>query len=97
MGPQLSQDLLNDLAKRVHGITRCFTHLQTIGDLLRGFDTVIIDGAPTDALRVGLALARYGSDRFRLQQVVWPDPAGRFPWQGGYGIDPNAQPLIGHP
>ena len=97
LDPQLSQDLLNDLARRVHGTTQRFTHLQTIGDLLRGFDAVIIDGAPTDALHAGLALARYGAQRVRLQQVVWPDPQGRFPWQPGSTITAHAQPLLSHP
>jgi hypothetical protein len=45
----------------------------------------------------GAAYARYGTDRVRLQQVVWPDRAGRFPWEPGYEHDPQVQPVIGRP
>ena len=36
-------------------------------------------------------------DQVRLQQVVWPDPHGRFPWDPGYQYPPQAQPLLGRP
>ena len=43
------------------------------------------------------AVSRYGADQVRLQQVVWPDPHGRFPWDPGYQYPPQAQPLLGRP
>ncbi len=32
-----------------------------------------------------------------LQQIVWRDPDGRFPWQPGYTYPLDMQPPIGHP
>jgi hypothetical protein len=95
--PEIAHGLLNDLAGRVYDQARRFAHGQRIGDLIAGYDAVIVDGPPRGDLLPGVAIARYGRDQVRLQQVVWPDPQGRFPWQDGYDIDPRAQPLIAHP
>lgn len=97
LNPDLSQDLLNDLARRAHRTARPFTHLQTISDLLDSVNVVIIDGTPTDALQPNIATARYTAPRVRLQQIVWPDRHGRFPWQPGCTITPHTQPLLTHP
>jgi len=97
LDPVISQALLNDLARRVYDQAARFTHGQRIGDLLEGYDAVIVDGPATDALYPGTAYARYGTDRVRLQQVVWPDPQGRFPWDAGYQYPPQVQPLLGRP
>jgi hypothetical protein len=35
----------------------------------------------------------YGT--FSAVQMVWPDSAGRFPWDAGYTNPPDAQPLLG--
>jgi hypothetical protein len=97
LAPAIAQALLNDLAGRVYDRATRFRHGQRVGDLLAGYDAVIVDGAATEALYPGAAYARYGTDRVRLQQVVWPDRHGRFPWDPGYDHDPQAQPLIGRP
>jgi hypothetical protein len=95
--PDVAHGLLNDLASRVYDKAERFTDGQRISDLIAGYDAVVVDGAPTDELLPGVAIARYGRDRVRLQQVVWPDPQGRFPWDTGYDFDPDVQPLIARP
>ncbi|MFV2104855.1 DUF4262 domain-containing protein, partial [Micromonospora sp. LOL_024] len=71
-----------------------FTHGQRISDLIAGHDAIIIDGPPTDELLPAMAINRYRHDQIRLQQLVWPDQQGQFPWDDGYNFDPQAQPLI---
>lgn len=96
--PHIAHALLNDLATRVWDRAERYPHGQRVCDLLAGYDAVIVDGpATTEALHPGAAFAFYSTDRVRLQQVVWPDPDGRFPWEPGYRLDPAAQPLIGRP
>ncbi len=97
LDPLIAQALLNDLAARVFDTGARFSHGQRINDLLVGYDAVIVDGPATEALHPGTAYARYGSDRVRLQQIVWPDPHGRCPWDPGYQYPPDTQPLIGRP
>jgi Domain of unknown function (DUF4262) len=97
LDPVISQALLNDLAGRVYDQTARFTHGQRLGDLLAGYDAVIVDGPATEQLYPGAAYARYGTDRVLLQQVVWPDRQARFPWDAGYQYPPTVQPLLGRP
>ncbi|GIJ08407.1 DUF4262 domain-containing protein [Micromonospora andamanensis] len=96
LDPAISQHLLNDLAARVYDRAERFTHGQRIGDLIAGYDAVVIDGTPTAQLHPGAAIARYGQ-QVRVQQVVWPDPEGRFPWDAGYAYPPSAQPTLRRP
>ena len=70
---------------------------QRVTDLLAGYDAVIVQGPATGKLHPGAAFARYGRNRVHLQQIVWPDAEGRFPWEGGYAFDTDVQPLIGLP
>lgn len=97
LDPDTSRILLNDLARRVFDRAEHFTVGQRISDLLAGYDAVIVDGPATEALFPGTAFARYGKDNVTLQQVVWPDQHGRFPWDEDYAIAPHAQPLLGRP
>ncbi|MFJ6167248.1 DUF4262 domain-containing protein [Micromonospora orduensis] len=92
--PEVAHSLLNDLARRVYDKAERFTHGQRVSDLIAHYDAIIIDGPPTDELLPGMAISRYGRDQIRLQQMVWPDPQGRFPWDNGYSFDPQVQPLI---
>ncbi|WP_326564439.1 DUF4262 domain-containing protein [Micromonospora peucetia] len=92
--PEVAHSLLNDLVRRVHDKAERFTHGQRISDLIAGYDAIVIDGPPTDELLPAMAINRYGRDQIRLQQLVWPDQQGRFPWDNGYNFDPQAQPLI---
>lgn len=92
--PEVAHSLLNDLARRVYDKAERFAHGQRISDLIAGYDAIIIDGPPTEELLPAMAINRYGRDRIRLQQMVWPDQQGRFPWDDGYNFAPQAQPLI---
>ena len=62
--------LLNDLAGRVYDQAQRFSHGQRISDLIAGYDAVIVDGPPREDLLPGVAIARYGRDQVRLQQIV---------------------------
>jgi hypothetical protein len=95
--PCVAEPLLNELARRVVKDAQRFTPGQRISDLLRGYDAILVEGAATAALRPAAAFVHYGEDRVRLQQVVWPDPQGRFPWEPGCTTTPQGQPLIGQP
>ena len=97
LDPITSQALLNDVADRVVHRQARFDHGRRLHDLLAGYDAIIIGGVATDALHPGAAHARYGSHRVRLQQIVWPDRDGRFPWQAGYAYPPQVQPLLRQP
>lgn len=94
LSPEIAHSLLNDLARRVHDRAERFTHGQLIRNFIASYDAIIVEGAPTDDLLPGLAVARYGRARVRLQQMVWPDQQGLFPWDAGYDLAPSAQPLI---
>ncbi|AEV81803.1 hypothetical protein ACWT_0789 [Actinoplanes sp. SE50] len=94
--PDLAHQLLNELAGRVHEEGARFRHGRRVTDLIVEQDVVLLNGSPTAELWPGAALARYGR-RVRLQQLVWPDPGNRFPWQAGYSDADHAQPLIDAP
>lgn len=90
----VAHTLLNDLARREHDNGERYRHAQRIDDLLVGYDTVLIDGPLSDRLWPGAAIARYGRERIRVRQIVWPDVTGRFPWDDGYNHTGCPQPLI---
>ena len=92
----LAHTLLNDTAERVHDHAARWHHHERIIDLLVGLDAVIIDGTAHELIPPGTADARYGHHRVRLQQIVWPDPHGLFPWDNGYSHPAASQPLL-HP
>jgi Domain of unknown function (DUF4262) len=95
--PDLAHQLLNEVAGRVHDEGAHFHHGRHVTDLIVDQDVVILTGAPTPDLWPGAALARYGRGSLRLQQLVWPDPENRFPWQAGYPSEEFHQPLIDAP
>lgn len=95
--PRNAHDILNMLADRVYSRAVTFQHGQVVDDVLGGgYRAVIVDGTPDrDTIWPGAANAIYGEDRVRLQQVVWPDRSGHYPWDDGYELPPTAQPIIG--
>jgi len=97
LDPLIAQALLDDLAARVLEHDTQLAHGQHLPDLIAGYDAVLVDGPVTDDLYPGTAIGRYGADRVRLRQIVWPDRDGRFPWDPGYAYPPQAQPLLGRP
>lgn len=90
---RIAEVLLHEMAVRVHRRGSRLRHGQTVTDLIDGYDAVIINGQPTGDLHPGIAVALYGL-RVRVQQIVWPDPDGRFPWQPGYRLPADRQPLL---
>lgn len=48
-----------------------------------------------EANRDDLVVAQQVYPEIEAVQLVWPDRAGRFPWEPGYAIAPFTQPLIG--
>ncbi|WP_067688625.1 DUF4262 domain-containing protein [Actinoplanes awajinensis] len=95
--PDLGHQLLNELAGRVHEEHARFRHGRRVSDLIVEQDVTILTGTPTEELWPGAALARYGRSTSLLQQIVWPDPGNRFPWQEGYDTADYPQPLIDAP
>ena len=94
---EVSHALLNDLALRVYDKAERFIHGQRVTDLLAGYEAAIVEGPATTALHPGAAFGRYGRQRVRLQQIVWPDAQGRFPWEDDYAYDPDVQPVLARP
>ncbi|WJK33145.1 DUF4262 domain-containing protein [Solwaraspora sp. WMMA2065] len=97
LDPCIAHAILNTAAGRVYDRAERFTHGQHVNGLIAGYDTVIVDGHATDTLHPGTAFALYGRHRVRLQQIVWPNRHGRFPWDDGYEYPTWVQPLIAHP
>lgn len=89
--------LLNDMAGRVFDRAERFTHGQHVTDLISDYDAVVVDGRPPEGMPPGMAYGRYGPGKVAVQQVVWPDDAGRFPWDEGWSIPAGVQPVIGKP
>ena len=86
--------VLNDLARR-STTSAAFTHGQQLSDVIEGYDVTIVDGPTNDPLlQPTIAFSRYGTRKIQLQQCVWPDPQGIFPWQDGYSMSHAHQPTI---
>lgn len=93
LGFETMQCILNDVAGR----GQSFTHGEVLSDVLDGYDVAIVDAAPDeDGIWPGTAYRLYPHKTVRMQQVVFPDKAGRFPWQDGYALG-NAQTVAGRP
>lgn len=92
--PTLSRALLNDMGRRVRdGGT--FTHGQVVSDLVRGFDTCLVEVINSrDHLTVANAIAEHPPE-FALPalQVVYPDAAHLWPWEVGSRV--AGTPLLG--
>jgi hypothetical protein len=56
--PQIAQALLNDLGRRVFDQAARFSHGERLTDVLVGYDAIIVDGTPNDALHPGIAWPR---------------------------------------
>jgi hypothetical protein len=97
---QVMQNLLNDLAIRVGAHAERFASGQRVGDLIRGYNAIIVEAdgtAASDLMPASVAYGLYGVDTVVLQQVVWPDAAGHYPWDSGYRYAATVQPVIGRP
>lgn len=88
--------ILNDLAGRVFDFNRRYSHGEVLDDVIGdGVKVTVVDGHYSrEGLWPGTARALYG-DTVRLQQICWPDDRNRFPWEAGYSLPPDGQPVIG--
>lgn len=93
------QMLLNDVAKRVYDTNRRYIHGEVLDDVLGGgYKVTVVDGpASLDTIWPGSAYGLYGQEAVTLQQVVWPDNEHRYPWDEGYSLTRENQPVIGRP
>ncbi|MBB2945504.1 hypothetical protein FB565_005237 [Actinoplanes lutulentus] len=87
--------LLNEVAWQIRHEGLRLGHGRRLTGLIAGHDLLVVAGEPTDEVFPGSAMYRYGEDRVRLCQLVWPDPDDRFPWQTGYQTADWPQPTIG--
>jgi Domain of unknown function (DUF4262) len=95
---QTGHEVLNDIAGRVYDKAQRFAHGQRLDDLLAGCVAVLVSGRlrhDEHGIWPGFAISRYGRQRVRLLQVVWPDTHGRYPWDDGFEFESDVQPVIG--
>jgi hypothetical protein len=105
LDPGTMQRLLNEVASRAQKLRRPV-------ELGRRYDDILNGGLPAEFVRVseenvatftGMAARYYrlngGPERVEALQMVWPDPAGRLPWDEGFDHETYdaLQPVLGKP
>lgn len=93
------QSILNDAAQQVidSGSAR---QSGDVLDKVANLPLIVVEVDDIELLKEYSAMASnlYGLDQYRLQQIVMPDPVGKFPWDEG--VDTHflkVQPLLGKP
>lgn len=94
LDPELAIPLLNRAAELAIADAGLLGHPYLDGVLRPPYRMATLPAVHTDDLAVTRVL--YGPD-FRAVQLIWPDAQGRYPWDRGYAISPDAQPLAGVP
>lgn len=94
LGPKVGQTILNTAAGLICAQGHPFPAGHRDDRILKDFDVVIADGLGNEELHPGMACRMYGASKVRVQQVVWPDKSGQFPWELGYSLSPVRQPLL---
>lgn len=91
--PEYAGPVLNEAAARVV-LMPGFGAGSTITDLrsTNGYPLTAIDVIDASPMRITALL--FG-DSFRAVQLVWPDRDHRLPWDRGYALTPDEQPLFG--
>ncbi|WP_132991658.1 DUF4262 domain-containing protein [Gordonia zhaorongruii] len=91
--PEYAGPLLNEAAARIVAAPG-LRPPTTLSDLqsARGFDFAMIDVIDASQLKVTAML--FGQS-FQAAQLVWTDSNGRLPWDRGYSLAPDEQPLLG--
>lgn len=99
LDPRSAQPMLNHLATLAVAKEGGFEVGERVSGVIEKYDFVIVSdsiGDSVESLFPGWAIAMYGP-RVTLQQAVWPDKAGFYPWDLYYSISPEAQPVLGRP
>lgn len=92
--PELAGPILNRAAELLIDDEALFD-APRIGRILRPpYQVAALPAVDTAELTVTRLL--YGPD-VPVVQLIWPDAAGRFPWEPGYAYPLDAQPLSGIP
>lgn len=90
--------ILNDLAAQIRAGKVFWPYLEYL-EVVADYPVIFI---PVDDSSEHLTLAnafygRPGAGPIPALQMVFPDMAGRFPWEEDYDLDPRTQPLLGQP
>src|SRR5262245_15942644 len=90
----VAHGLLNDIGERVRAGGALRRHAPLSG-VIKGYDLAVrrVDESWFDDLFCA-GLAFYQRPPLPFVQVVWPDPAGRFPWQPGAAGACRQQPTL---
>src|SRR5262245_15501881 len=94
---KVAHDVLWDFYREAKN-GRQFTIGSRVSDIFANIDAYLIPvGRQHYAEYLGWSRWFYGGDEFPCVQLVWPDKAGRFPWQDGFedrfkGNQPDISP-----
>ncbi|MDI3284539.1 DUF4262 domain-containing protein [Polyangium sp. 15x6] len=90
-----AESIINDLGSRIRAGQR-FGHGMRDPDVLENHDVRFV-AMRTEEYRahLGYAIWFYRGVEFPVLQVVWPDRAGRFPWDPDCVLDDSTQPILG--
>ena len=94
MCPEDQHHAIDDLARRMLAGS-AFEPGHREPEVVDGYDVTFLE--VIDPTCDWLAIANLIQSGYRALQVVWPDRDGRFPWEDGYSVPRDAQPLLGLP
>ncbi|MFZ2510494.1 MAG: DUF4262 domain-containing protein [Gordonia sp. (in: high G+C Gram-positive bacteria)] len=94
LDPEQACGILNRTAELLIGDEQLFDTPRLAGILRPPYHLTSLPALDTDELTVTRLL--YGPD-FPAVQLIWPDADGRFPWEAGYVLSLDVQPLSGIP
>jgi len=91
-----AEAIINELGSRIRAGAR-FVHGMRDSDVLENHDVRFV-ALRADVYRayLGYAIWFYRGVEFPTLQVVWPDRAGRFPWDPACTLAESAQPILGN-
>lgn len=92
--PEQACGILNRTAELLIGDEHLFDASRLTGILRSPYQLTSLPALDTDELTVTRLL--YGPN-VPAVQLIWPDTRGRFPWEAGYSVAREAQPLSGIP
>lgn len=86
--------VLHELAMRA-GRGKRYGPGERLGSVLVGYDAAFIEVMDTGS--DWFEVVNEVQSGYRALQLVWPDHGHRFPWDDGYDLPPDCQPLLGLP